>query len=82
MTALTPGRVALLEHEATDDGNPFDATTRCRFCGLGNGQGTTGYAGERACPTCRRGGDGSADLPIMAINVWNAALAAAKAGER
>lgn len=39
---------------------------KCCFCGSDNYAGAVGYAGERVCPTCGKGGHGEPDEPIMA----------------
>ena len=44
----------------------FDFATRCCFCGADNRDGTRGYAGERTCSTCGKGGFGEPDEPEMA----------------
>ena len=44
---------------------PFDPCRQCHWCGSDNTGGTTGYAGERGCPTCGWGGDGAPDVPCM-----------------
>jgi hypothetical protein len=49
---------------------PFnhDPRYQCCFCGADNERGTPGYGGERTCPHCAHGGDGSGNRPWMASN--------------
>ena len=44
----------------------FDATRYCCYCGEDNSNDTAGYAGERCCHHCGKGGDGSHDDEVMA----------------
>jgi hypothetical protein len=44
----------------------FDFARQCCFCGANNENGEVGYGGERACPTCGKGGDGEPDEKYMA----------------
>ena len=44
---------------------PFSTKRQCSWCGSDNTKGTVGYAGERSCPTCGCGGEGSPDVPCM-----------------
>jgi hypothetical protein len=44
----------------------FDIMTKCCFCGANNEKGVVGYAGERTCPTCKKGGYGEPDEKQMA----------------
>ncbi len=41
-------------------------TAQCCFCGSDNRNGLVGYAGERVCPSCGKGGNGEPDEPQMA----------------
>lgn len=40
--------------------------SKCCFCGADNHDGAVGYAGERVCPSCGKGGHGEPDEPLMA----------------
>ena len=44
----------------------FDFGKQCCFCGANNENGTIGYAGERTCSNCGKGGFGEPDEPVMA----------------
>lgn len=44
----------------------FDFDKRCAFCGANNEHQSWGYAGERGCNDCGKGGSGEPDLPFMA----------------
>jgi len=46
--------------------NPFDFATQCCFCGADNRNDPRGYAGERCCSKCGKGGSGEPDEPRMA----------------
>lgn len=56
----------------------FDFGSQCCFCGANNEKGEVGYAGERSCPKCGKGGEGEPDEKYMAYksiikegqNVW------------
>jgi hypothetical protein len=51
-------------HQAFD--KTFDFSKQCCFCGADNTDGVAGYAGERTCSTCGKGGYGEPDEPRMA----------------
>jgi hypothetical protein len=44
----------------------FDFARCCCFCGADNTDGARGYAGERTCSTCGKGGHGEPDETYMA----------------
>jgi hypothetical protein len=44
----------------------FDYAHLCCFCGEDNRDDPKGYAGERCCHHCGKGGDGEPDEPNMA----------------
>ena len=44
--------------------------THCCFCGAYNADDLVGYAGERVCHVCGKGGQGEARDPVMASDFW------------
>lgn len=46
----------------------FDFKRQCCFCGANNESDPVGYAGERCCRTCGKGGDGEPDELVMAYH--------------
>lgn len=56
----------------------FSFSKQCCFCGFDNSEHSWGYAGERPCSVCFRGGNGEPDLPFMAYkgNLHEAPLSA------
>ena len=44
----------------------FDFSKQCCFCGANNEHEPIGYAGERCCSSCSKGGFGEPDEPRMA----------------
>jgi hypothetical protein len=49
----------------------FDFKRQCCFCGANNEKGVVGYAGERSCPKCGKGGDGEPDEKNMAYKNYS-----------
>jgi hypothetical protein len=49
----------------------FDFSKQCCFCGANNEKGDVGYAGERVCPKCHKGGDGEPDTVNMFYKVYS-----------
>lgn len=47
----------------------FDFSTQCCFCGADNRNEPRGYAGERTCGACGRGGFGEPDETQMAYRI-------------
>jgi hypothetical protein len=45
---------------------PFDISKQCCFCGMINESDPIGYAGERCCHSCGKGGHGEPDEYVMA----------------
>lgn len=58
----------------------FNFSKRCCFCGGDNTDGVRGYAGERTCSTCGKGGYGEPDEQYMAYRVVAAHPCAAGGG--
>jgi hypothetical protein len=48
----------------------FDFAHLCCFCGKDNSDDPRGYAGERCCHHCGKGGFGEPDEPEMAYKKW------------
>jgi hypothetical protein len=48
----------------------FDYAHLCCFCGKDNSNDPRGYAGERFCHHCGKGGNGEPDEPEMAYKKW------------
>ncbi len=48
----------------------FDTSKQCCFCGENNERDPVGYAGERCCHSCGKGGNGEPDEPIMAYRKY------------
>ena len=46
--------------------NGFDTAKFCCFCGANNERCECGYAGERDCSVCGKGGEGEPDEKRMA----------------
>jgi hypothetical protein len=49
-----------------DMNNNFDFSKHCCFCGKDNSHDPVGYAGERMCRSCGKGGNGEPDEARMA----------------
>jgi hypothetical protein len=47
----------------------FNVSKQCCFCGKNNEKDPIGYAGERCCSSCGKGGNGEPDEPIMAYKI-------------
>jgi hypothetical protein len=55
-----------MDDQAALSEGQFDFGTRCCFCGADNRNDPIGYAGERCCSKCGKGGGGEPDEPRMA----------------
>jgi hypothetical protein len=49
----------------------FNVEKQCCFCGADNSNQPRGYAGERLCVVCGKGGNGEPDEPSMAYRKRN-----------
>ena len=59
----------------------FDYAKQCCFCGANNEHEPRGYAGERTCSSCGKGGYGEPDEPNMACYAKSVTQEADNAGD-